>query len=118
VKTNAVRGGTVENLFVRDVAIGEVGSAIDVDMLYEEGADGDFVPLVRNIQVERLSVRKAVWAFFVRGLPASPVRGLLVRQSALRGVARGSRLEHVEELILRDVTVEPAPERDAKGSER
>jgi hypothetical protein len=33
-------------------------------------------------------------------------------------VARGSRLEHVEELILRDVTVEPAPERDAKGSER
>ena len=39
-KTNAMRGGTIENVFVRDVEIGETGSALDVDMLYEEGAAG------------------------------------------------------------------------------
>ncbi len=34
------RAATIENVFVRDVEIGEAGSAIDVDMLYEEGAAG------------------------------------------------------------------------------
>jgi polygalacturonase len=108
VKTNAVRGGAIENVFARDVEIGEAGSAIDVDMLYEEGAAGGFVPTVRNVVIDRLTVRKAAYAFFVRGLPGSPVRGLTVRDSALRGVERGSRLENVEELVLRNVTLEPA----------
>ncbi len=107
-KTNAVRGGTIENVFVRDVEIGETGSAIDIDMLYEEGAAGAFAPVVRNVVVERMTVRKAAYAFFVRGLEASPVRGLAVRDSVFRGVAKGSRLEHVEDLVLRNVVLEPA----------
>jgi polygalacturonase len=107
-KTNAMRGGTIENVFVRDVEIGETGSALDIDMLYEEGAAGSFTPVVRNILIERLSVRSAKYAFFIRGLPSSPVRGVVVRDSALRGVTRGSRLEHVEDLVLRNVVLEPA----------
>jgi polygalacturonase len=107
-KTNAMRGGTIENVFVRDVEIGETGSAIDIDMLYEEGADGPFTPVVRNVVVDRMTVRKATYAFFVRGLEVSPVRGVTVRDSAFRGVAKGSRLEHVEDLVLRNVVLEPA----------
>lgn len=107
LKTNAVRGGVVENVFVRDVAIGETGSAIDVDMLYEEGAAGGFTPVVRNVAVDRMTVRRAAHALFVRGLPASPVRGLVVRDSTFRGVTKGVRLEHVEDLVLRGVTIEP-----------
>jgi polygalacturonase len=109
VKTNAMRGGTIENVFVRDVEIGETGSAIDIDMLYEEGADGGFIPVVRNLVVDRMTVGRAAYAFFIRGLEASPVRGLLVRDSSFRGVAKGSRLEHVEYLVLRNVVLEPVP---------
>ena len=107
-KTNAMRGGTIENVFVRDVEIGEAGSAIDIDMRYEEGADGPFLPVVRNVQVDRMTVRKARYAFFVRGLEASPVEGVRVRDSVFRGVAKGSLVEHVRELVLRDVVLEPA----------
>jgi polygalacturonase len=107
-KTNAVRGGTIENVFVRDVEIGEVGSAIDIDMLYEEGAAGPFLPVVRNLRFERMTVGKARHAFFIRGLEASPVAGVSVRDSVFRGVAQPSRLEHVEELVLRSVVLEPA----------
>jgi polygalacturonase len=106
-KTNALRGGTIENVFVRDVEIGEVGSAIDVDMLYEEGADGPFEPVVRNVVIDRMTVRKAAHALFIRGLEASPVRGVVVRDSVFRSVAKGSRLEHVEDLLLRNVVLEP-----------
>ena len=107
-KTNAMRGGTIENVFVRDVEIGETGSALDVDMLYEEGVAGGFTPVVRNVVIDRMTVRKAGYAFFIRGLEASPVRGVTVRDSAFRGVAKGSRLEHVEDLVLRNVVLEPA----------
>jgi len=107
-KTNAVRGGVIENVFVRDVEIGETGSAIDIDMQYEEGAAGPFVPVVRNILVERLSVRRARHALFLRGLPGAPIRGLVVRDSTFRGVTRSSLLEHVEDLLLQNVVVQPS----------
>ncbi len=109
VKTNARRGGVVENVFVRDVTIGQVGNAVDVDMLYEEGEDGAFPPTVRNLRVERMTVEKAVHALFVRTLAASPLRGLSVRDSVFRSLQKGNRLEGTVDLDLRNVTFGPAP---------
>jgi polygalacturonase len=111
IKTNAMRGGVIENVFVRDIEIGQVGSAVDIDMLYEEGAAGPFVPVVRNVQVERMTVAQAGHALFVRTLPQSPVTGLVVRDSAFHGLSRGNRLEGVLGLVLDGVTFEPAPEK-------
>ncbi len=107
-KTNARRGGVIENVFVRDIEIGEVGSAIDIDLLYEEGARGDFLPAVRNVRIERMTVKKATYAFFVRGLPGAPVRGLSVLDSSFSGVAKGTLIQGLEDLVLRNVSIEPA----------
>jgi unsaturated rhamnogalacturonyl hydrolase len=109
IKTNAMRGGVVENVFVRDVTIGEVGNAIDVDMLYEEGANGTFPPTVRNVRVERMTVAKAVHALFLRALDGSPIRGLVVSDSTFRDVAKGNRIEGTVDLDLRNVTLLPRP---------
>jgi hypothetical protein len=54
-----------------------------------------------------MTVRKARYAFSIRGLEASPVEGVSVHDSVFRGVADGSRLEHVEKLVLRNVVLEP-----------
>ena len=108
IKTNAMRGGVIENVFVRDVEIGEVGSAIDIDMRYEEGDAGPFVPVVRNVLVERMTVGRAERAVFVRTLDRSPVTGLTVRDSVFRGLRRGNRLEGVLGLVFERVTFEPA----------
>ena len=107
-KTNARRGGVIENVFVRDIEIGEVGSAVDIDLLYEEGAKGDFMPTVRNVRIERMTVRKATYAFFVRGLPGAPVRGLTVQDSSFGGVSKGTLIQGLEDLTLRNVSIEPA----------
>ena len=108
LKTNAVRGGVIENVFARDIEIGEVGSAIDIDMLYEEGARGSFTPVVRNIRVEKMTVKKADYALFVRGLPGAPVRGVTVLDSVIAGVSRGTLIQGLEDLVLRNVAIEPA----------
>lgn len=111
LKTNAVRGGVIENVFARDIEIGEVGSAIDIDLLYEEGARGSFPPTVRNVRVERMTVKKAAYAFFVRGLPGAPVRGVSVIDSTIRGVSKGSLINGLDDLVLRNVIIEPADQK-------
>src|SRR4029077_6805054 len=108
IKTNAMRGAFVENVFARDIEIGEAGSAIEIAMLYEEGAKGPFPPIVRNVRVERMTVQKARQALDIRGLPNSPARGIFVADSVFRAVSRASRLLNLEELVLRNVTLEPA----------
>ena len=111
IKSNAVRGGVVENVFARDIEIGEVGSAVDIDLLYEEGAKGSFLPIVRNVRVERMTVRKATYALFVRGLPGAPVKGVTLIDSTISGVSKGSLIQGLEDLVLRNVTIEPVDQK-------
>ena len=110
LKTNAMRGGVIEDVFARDITIGQVGAAIEIDMLYEEGLNGPFTPVVRNVRVERMTVERAQYALNVRGQERSPVRGLFVGESVFRSVSRGNRLLGLQDLVLRNVTIEPSAE--------
>jgi len=114
IKTNAMRGGVIENVFVRDVTIGETGSAIDIDMMYEEGPKGSFPPVVRNVRVERMTVAKASYALFIRTLANAPLRGLVVGDSSFRGLEKGNLIEGIVDLSLTNVTLEPAAGQGAR----
>jgi polygalacturonase len=114
IKTNAMRGGTIEDVFLRDIEIGEVGRAIEIDMLYEEGDRGPFPPTVRNVIVERMSVRSAAHALWIAALERSPVRGLVVRDSRFSGVRKGSHLVGVGEMELENVTMDAAPGKEVR----
>lgn len=108
LKTNSMRGGVIEDVFARDIAVGQVGSAIDIDMLYEEGLNGPFTPVVRNIHVQRMTVERAQYAINVRGQERSPVRGLFLSDSTFRSVTHGARLRGIEDVVMRNVTIEMA----------
>ncbi|MEO5760856.1 MAG: hypothetical protein ABIR28_00965, partial [Vicinamibacteria bacterium] len=84
---------------------------IDIDLLYEEGAKGSFMPTVRNVRVERMTVKKAMYAFFVRGFPGSTVRGVSISDSIFKGVTKGSMITGLEDLILHNVVIEPADQK-------
>jgi polygalacturonase len=108
IKTNSKRGGVIENVFVRDIEIGDVQlGPIDITMRYEPQDTGPYPPVIRNIRVERMTSRKSGYALFVQALDDSPVRGLLVRDSVFRGVEKGSLLEGLVDIVLENVTVEP-----------
>jgi polygalacturonase len=51
MKTNSVRGGVIERVYMRDVTIGQVREAVvAIDFNYEEGDAGQFTPVVRDIE--------------------------------------------------------------------
>lgn len=112
LKTNASRGGVIENVFLRDVTIGEVGNAVDVDMYYEEGPNGAFLPTVRSVRIERMSVAKAAYALYLRAFDGAPIRGLSVKDSVFRQVEKGNRIEGTVDVALDNVTILPAPPKE------
>jgi len=53
IKSNSYRGGIVENIFMRNVEVGEVSNAVvNLNMRYDpnEGNDGKYPPVFRNIK--------------------------------------------------------------------
>jgi polygalacturonase len=75
-KTNAVRGGVIENVCMRKVTIGQVsGAVIDADFYYEEGPNGSFLPTLRNVLVQDVSCAKSRYALYLRAFEnAAPSR--------------------------------------------
>lgn len=106
LKTNAMRGGTLEHIYVRDVTVGEVAdSVLSIDFTYEEGNKGSFMPTVRDIELRNVTSRKSKYGLYLRGFPDAPITGIRMDACRFDGVAQGDVLEHVNGLTRRNVTV-------------
>lgn len=105
-KNNAVRGGVLEHVYLRNVEVGQVsGAAIEVDFQYEEGEKGPYTPVVRDVEVVGLRCRKAERALALRGYAKAPVRDVRLRDCVFEQTAKADVVEHVEGLRMEGVTV-------------
>ncbi|MCP5111417.1 MAG: glycoside hydrolase family 28 protein, partial [bacterium] len=111
IKSNSLRGGLIENIYMRNVTVGQVaGAVVRINMLY--GSDRDqFPPAVRNVQIRNVTCKRSRHAFRFEGLPGEPVRGVVVEDCVFENVAQPSILEHIEDLALRNVVIRPAESR-------
>jgi len=100
-KDNAARGGVLEHVYLRDVEAGQVaGPAIEVDFHYEEGDQGKYLPAVRDVQVENLTVGKCRQALSLRGYANAPIRDIKLRNCTFRNAAESDTIEFVEGLEI------------------
>ena len=107
-KNNAVRGGILENVFMRKVAIGRVGEAVlTIDLLYEEGPKGDHRPVVRNVLMEDITSSAAPRVFFIRGFEGALVDDIVVRDCDFSGITETEVIEHAGAIRMENVTVTP-----------
>jgi polygalacturonase len=105
-KNNALRGGLLENFYYRDLNVGQVGrAAITCDFNYEEGANGPFIPQLRNVVVERLKVKNAVRVLDSQGLPQAPVDNITLKDCEFNGVTQRSIVKYTKEVKLERVRV-------------
>ncbi|MBP7142533.1 MAG: glycoside hydrolase family 28 protein [Opitutaceae bacterium] len=113
-KSNAVRGGVLENVFMRNVRIGRVAEAVlTIDLLYEEGARGDFKPVVRNVHLEKITSTHSPRVMYVRGFEGAVIDGIHISDSTFTGITESEVVEHAGLVTLRNVTILPA--KPAKG---
>jgi polygalacturonase len=106
VKNNAMRGGVLENIYFRDIEVGEVtDSVIAIDFNYEEGTAGDFIPVVRNYVVRNLKSRKSMRALDVQGFKRAPIINLRLESCIFENVARPNVVDNVTGMVMRDVRI-------------
>jgi hypothetical protein len=106
VKNNAMRGGLLENLYFRDISVGQVAHAvITIDFNYEEGTKGRFTPVVRNFVVERLRSGRSKYALDVQGFGTAPIYGLRLKDCTFENVERGSVVANLRNTAVENVRV-------------
>ena len=110
VKNNAMRGGLLENLYFRNIEVGQVAHAvITIDFNYEEGAKGKFTPVVRNFVVEDLKSGRSKHALDVQGFEQAPVFNLRLEDCTFDNVASPSIVRNVTNMQLDNVRVNGKP---------
>jgi polygalacturonase len=104
-KNNAIRGGLLEHIYCRRIAVGKVGIALlNIDFNYEEGAHGPFTPVLRDVVLEEITGTAAPQVAHVLGLPGAPIGTVVIRNSSFSDVRKPSVVKYAD-LVLDNVRV-------------
>lgn len=108
LKSNSMRGGYLENLYVRNVRVGEVREAVlHIDLRYFNETGGHN-PVVRNIFLENVSSEKSRRPLFLLGIEAAPIHNVVISDCKFLNAEQPSVIEHVDQLLFENV-MQPAP---------
>jgi polygalacturonase len=106
IKTNIHRGGIIENLFVRNVTVGEVGDAvIRINMNYDpkETSGGGYLPVIRNINISNVTSKKSNYGLRLEGLENSFITDITVTDCTFNGAKKGNIISMVKDADFKNV---------------
>jgi polygalacturonase len=105
-KNNAMRGGVLEHVYMRDCTVGQVADAVlSVDLYYEEGQQGAFTPVVRDVEMRNVTSKKSKYGLYMRAYPKSEISDIRIVDCRFDGVEKGNVTEGVQALTLRNLTM-------------
>jgi len=108
LKSNAVRGGILQNIFMRNVKVGQVSdSVLQIDFLYEEGTNGPCKPVARNVAMENITVEHTPRVLNVRGFPGAEISNVRIYNSTFKRIEKPDVVKDADVKLV-DCTLEPA----------
>jgi len=106
IKSNSVRGGFVERVYMRNVTVGQVAEAVvTINLFYEEGDAGPYPPSIHDIEIRNVTSQKSQYALLLRGYAHAPIRDVRVIDCTFDNVATADVLEGVAGIELRNVRI-------------
>lgn len=106
LKTNARRGGKVENIILADSTMDSVhGAAVHGTMLYEDGRNGSDLPLFRNITIENITANGGDYGIFLEAFEEVPITGLTLRNITINGVRQMMRSMNWKDPVVEQVVI-------------
>jgi len=104
LKTNTRRGGLTENIYVRNIEVGEVGeSVLGIDMFYSVHGNqsGNFMPRIENIYFENVKVKNGGrYGILAKGQKDSPIKNIVFKNVTIEKVKSNYSIENVENLLF------------------
>lgn len=102
IKSNSRRGGLVENVFVRNIKVGQVKeSVLGIDLHYgvHGNQTGTFMPQVQNIFIENSSViNGGLYGILAKGHKGYPINNIRFKEVTIEKVETDYSIENVENL--------------------
>lgn len=109
IKSNSKRGGLVENVYVRNLDIGQVKeSVLIIDMFYNVygGQTGTFIPQVQNVFLENIKVKNGgKYGILAKGYKELPIKNVVFKNVTIDKVEKAYSVENVVGLQLIDTYV-------------
>lgn len=105
IKTSSQRGGTTQNIYLRNIDVGTYKeAAIKANMFYEPA--GDYMPTIKNILVDNLHVKNGgKYGILIKAYKESPVKNLKVINSTIDSVDVPLKVNHAKNLQLEQVKI-------------
>jgi polygalacturonase len=108
LKSNAVRGGVLQNIFMRNVNVGQVAdSVLQIDFLYEEGTNGIYKPVARNVGMENITVAHTPRVLNVRGFPGAEISNVRIYNSTFKQIEKPDVVKDADVKLV-NCSLEPA----------
>src|SRR5262249_7709408 len=93
LKSNTKRGGYLEDLYVRNIEVGQVADAVvRINLNYDKDR-GDFNPRVQNIFIQGVTSQKSKYPLYFVGLPDERIRNVVIEDCTFRDAQKPSVIE-------------------------
>ncbi|MEI6947608.1 glycoside hydrolase family 28 protein [Paraflavisolibacter sp. H34] len=105
IKTSSARGGTTENVYLRNIEVGQVKEQVIIATMHYEDS-GAHMPVIRNIEVRNMKVQQGgKTGVLLEGYPQSPVQNLRLINVEINGVQVPYRFSHARGITFDNVTI-------------
>jgi hypothetical protein len=106
IKSNPQRGGTIANIDVRRVTVGQAADAvIEIVLNYANVITGAYPPDVHGITISHLTAAAAPRALNLLGLAGDPLRDIRLHACRFDGMEAENSIQYVEDLRLDQVWI-------------
>ena len=110
IKTNNCRGGVIENIYVRNVEVGECREAVlKINLQYEnrEKCDRSFPPVVRHVYLDNDTSEKSKYGVLITGYDDRVnIEDIHVTNSRFNNVEKkGNLITGAKDVVLNEVYI-------------
>ncbi len=109
IKSNPIRGGELENFFIRNIKVGVCDEAVfRVEMKYEKVTQGPNMPLVKNFLMENVTSEKSKYGIFIDGFADTPqkqVTGVTFKNCTFNNVTTPYKIVGAENITFDNVII-------------
>lgn len=109
IKTNTLRGGFVENVYVKNIEVGQVKEAVlKINLHYAiyGPQEGEFMPSVKNIHLEDINVENGgEYGVLINGRKGGIVKNVTLTNVHIKNAKTDLSIENSEPVIFKNTTI-------------
>jgi len=109
IKTNTRRGGTIENIFVKNISVGQVKEAVlKINTHYSiyDNQKGEYMPVIRNIHLEDIMVEDGgKYGILINGREELPVKNITITNVTIKNVEIPLLIENSEPIQFKNTFI-------------